>query len=174
MSSVSYRCHRFPPVRPGSSKRTASVEPRPSGIKQPKEGRQKWRSGWVRHFYTGVSFRGSLDGSERHDFNRDGDQDLARPVLLLVPPQCSSLRHEHIIARQLTQSAPSRTAIWLNPPALVRLPGEPGLRLAPGVNFDVCTATSAWNAPAAAPHPIPFPKSGGANRRGPAGAVAFN
>src|ERR1700730_18675275 len=42
------------------------------------------------------------------------DQDLARPVLLLVPPQRSALRHEHIIARQLTQSAPSRTAIWLS------------------------------------------------------------
>src|SRR5271166_4955938 len=38
------------------------------------------------------------------------DQDLARPVLLLVPPQRGSFRHEHIIARQLTQSAPSRTA----------------------------------------------------------------
>ncbi len=63
------------------------------------------------------------------------DQDPAQPVLLLVPPQRSSLRHEHIIARQLTQSAPSRTAIWLNPPALVRLPAEPGLRLAPGVKF---------------------------------------
>src|SRR5437660_7679925 len=46
-----------------------------------------------------------------------------------------SVRVQHIIARQLTQSAPSRTAIWLNPPALVRLPAEPGLRLAPGVKF---------------------------------------
>ena len=34
------------------------------------------------------------------------DQDLARPVLLLVPPQQrGSLRHEHIIARQLIQLA---------------------------------------------------------------------
>ena len=39
---------------------------------------------------------------------------------------------EHIIARQLTQLAPSRTAIWLNPPALVRFPAEP---LAPGAKF---------------------------------------
>src|SRR6266566_4578422 len=63
------------------------------------------------------------------------DQDLARPVLLPVPPQRSLLQHEHIIARWLTQSAPSRKAIWLNPPALVRLPAEPGLRLAPGAKF---------------------------------------
>src|SRR5205807_7817158 len=63
------------------------------------------------------------------------DQDLARPVFLLVPPQRSSLRYEHIIARQLTQSAPSRTAIWLNPPALPRLPAEPGLRPGPGARF---------------------------------------
>src|SRR6516164_5432109 len=63
------------------------------------------------------------------------DQELARPVLLPVPPQRSLLRHEHIIARQLTQSAPSRTAIWLDPPALVRLLAEPGLRLAPRAKF---------------------------------------
>ena len=40
-------------------------------------------------------------------------------ILLPVPPQRSLVRREYIIARQLTQSAPSRTVIWLNPPALV-------------------------------------------------------
>jgi SRSO17 transposase len=79
---------------------------------------------------------GSGRGRPPKLLRRDGnDQDLARPVLLLVPPQRSLLRYEHIIARQLTQSAPSRTAIWLNPPALVRLPAESGLRLAPGAKF---------------------------------------
>src|SRR6266404_1465023 len=44
------------------------------------------------------------------------DQDLARPVLLPVPPQRSLLQHEHIIARWLTQSAPSRTRDLAEPP----------------------------------------------------------
>jgi hypothetical protein len=43
------------------------------------------------------------------------DQDLARPVLLPVPPQRSLARHEHIISRQLTKSAPSRTRDLASP-----------------------------------------------------------
>src|SRR5437016_11372496 len=45
------------------------------------------------------------------------DQDPAQPVLLLVPPQRSSLRHEHIIARQLTQSATVEDSDLAEPPS---------------------------------------------------------
>src|ERR1700738_2604888 len=59
----------------------------------------------------------------------------ARPVLLPAPQQRSLLRHEHIIARWLTQSAPSRTRDLAEAPAVVRLSAEPRLRLAPGAKF---------------------------------------
>src|SRR6266404_5085295 len=68
------------------------------------------------------------------------DQDLARPVLLPVPPQRSLVRHEHIIARQLTQSASFRTRDLAEPPrwCVSLLSRDLGLRQER--NFDVCTA----------------------------------
>jgi hypothetical protein len=50
-------------------------------------------------------------------------------------PQRRSLRHEHIIARQLAQSALSKARELAEPPALVRFPAELGLRLSPEAKF---------------------------------------
>jgi hypothetical protein len=50
--------------------------------------------------------------------------------LLFFPFLRGLLGHEHIIARYLTQSAPSRTPDLADPAAPVRLPDEP-FRLAP-------------------------------------------
>src|ERR1700731_4075425 len=73
--------------------------------------------------------------NERRAVAPRNDQDLARPVLLPVPPRRSLLQHEHIIARRLTQSAASRTRDLAEAPAVVRPSAEPRLRLAPGAKF---------------------------------------